>query len=36
VTEWPLMIAALVFLTAYAVPILNRLSCERLAEPTLV
>jgi hypothetical protein len=36
-SEWPLRIATVVvFLAAYAVPILNRLSCERPAEPTLV
>jgi len=35
-SEWPLMIARVGFLAAYAVPILNRLSCERPAEPTLV
>jgi hypothetical protein len=26
VTEWPLMIAAVVFLAAYAIPVLNRMA----------
>jgi hypothetical protein len=27
-SEWPLMVAAMAFLVAYAVPILDRLSCD--------